>query len=116
MNVAAEKLNGVSTVYSIMAPANSITLPDEEALALGGSVFRTDTRGSSGRMDAKAKASASSDAALSCTRQPKAFSVSSSDSSGASSGTSSGVFSGASADASSEIGAGTSAGSVGGSG
>lgn len=37
MNTAAEKLYGTSTVYSIMAPANSITLSDEEALAVGGS-------------------------------------------------------------------------------
>ena len=37
MNTAAERLYGTSTVYSIMAPANSITLSDEEALAVGGS-------------------------------------------------------------------------------
>ena len=37
MNKAAERLEGTSTVYSIMAPANSITLSDEEQLAVGGS-------------------------------------------------------------------------------
>ena len=37
MNTAAEKLDGTSTVYSIMVPANSICLPDNEANAVGGS-------------------------------------------------------------------------------
>ena len=37
MNKAAERLDGVADVYSIMAPANSITLSDDEALAVGGS-------------------------------------------------------------------------------
>ena len=37
MNVAAERLDGKSTVYSVMAPANSITLPEEQAASLGGS-------------------------------------------------------------------------------
>ena len=37
MNTAAEELDGVSTVYSVMAPANSITLSDEQAESVGGS-------------------------------------------------------------------------------
>ena len=37
MNKAAERLDGKAKVYSIMAPANSITLPDEEAAQVGGS-------------------------------------------------------------------------------
>ena len=37
MNTAAKELDGVSTVYSIMAPANSITLTDEQAASVGGS-------------------------------------------------------------------------------
>ena len=37
MNAAAENLDGVATVYSIMAPANSITLDEEEAIKVGGS-------------------------------------------------------------------------------
>ena len=37
MNTAAENLDGQATVYSIMSPANSITLPDEDAAKLGGS-------------------------------------------------------------------------------
>lgn len=37
MNTAAEQLDGVSTVYSIMAPANSITLSEEQAASVGGS-------------------------------------------------------------------------------
>ena len=37
MNTAAEKLDGVATVYSIMSPANSITLDEEEAAKVGGS-------------------------------------------------------------------------------
>lgn len=37
MNKAAENLDGVATVYSIMAPANSITLDETESVAVGGS-------------------------------------------------------------------------------
>ncbi len=37
MNTAAERLDGVSTVYSIMAPANSITLDPATASKMGGS-------------------------------------------------------------------------------
>ncbi|MBQ9003225.1 MAG: hypothetical protein IJ087_15355 [Eggerthellaceae bacterium] len=37
MNTAAEQLDGISTVYSIMAPANSITLSDEQQASVGGS-------------------------------------------------------------------------------
>ena len=37
MNKAAERLDGTSTVYSILAPANSIMLSEEEAHMLGGS-------------------------------------------------------------------------------
>lgn len=37
MNKAAERLDGIATVYSIMSPANSILLDADEADALGGS-------------------------------------------------------------------------------
>ena len=37
MNAAAEKLDGVATVYSLLAPANCVTLSDEEAAKVGGS-------------------------------------------------------------------------------
>lgn len=37
MNTAAERLDGTSTVYSIMVPANSITLSEQEAREVGGS-------------------------------------------------------------------------------
>lgn len=37
MNTAAEKLDGIATVYSIMSPANSITLDADEAQKVGGS-------------------------------------------------------------------------------
>lgn len=36
MNTAAENLDGQATVYSIMSPANSIMLPEEESSKLGG--------------------------------------------------------------------------------
>ena len=37
MNKAAERLDGISTVYSIMSPANSIMLDPADAVAVGGS-------------------------------------------------------------------------------
>lgn len=37
LNYAAEELDGQATVYSILSPANSITLDTEEALGVGGS-------------------------------------------------------------------------------
>lgn len=37
MNTAAERLDGVSSVYSILSPANCITLDDDLANSLGGS-------------------------------------------------------------------------------
>ena len=37
MNTAAKNLDGVATVYSIMSPANSIMLDEEESIKVGGS-------------------------------------------------------------------------------
>ncbi len=37
MNKAAERLDGKAKIYSIMAPANCITLPDDDAALVGGS-------------------------------------------------------------------------------
>ena len=56
MNTAAEKLYGTSTVYSIMAPANSITLPESEAAAVGGSDQQQALNYLSSRYDQRVKA------------------------------------------------------------
>ena len=56
MNTAAERLYGTSTVYSIMAPANSITLSEEEERAVGGSDQQQALDYLSSRFDTRVKA------------------------------------------------------------
>lgn len=56
LNTAAKKLDGVATVYSVMAPANSITLSDEEALLIGGSDQQQTLDYLSSRYDRRVKA------------------------------------------------------------
>ena len=55
MNTAAEKLDGVATVYSIMAPANSIVLDEEESKRVGGSDQQQTLNYLSTRYDARVK-------------------------------------------------------------
>lgn len=56
LNTAADRLEGVATVYSVMAPANSITLSDEQALALGGTDQQQALDYLSSRYDKRVKA------------------------------------------------------------
>lgn len=55
MNKAAERLNGVATVYSIMSPANSIMLNEEEEKILGGSDQKETLAYLSSRFDSRVK-------------------------------------------------------------
>ena len=55
MNKAAERLDGVATVYSIMSPANSIMLDEEEEKILGGSDQRETLAYLSSRFDSRVK-------------------------------------------------------------
>ena len=56
MNKAAERLDGVATVYSIMAPANSIMLDADDAVAVGGSDQEQTLAYLSTRFDPRVKA------------------------------------------------------------
>lgn len=55
MNKAAERLDGVATVYSIMSPANSIMLDEEEEKVLGGSDQKETLAYLSTRFDSRVK-------------------------------------------------------------
>ena len=55
MNKAAERLEGVATVYSIMSPANSIMLDEEEEKVLGGSDQKETLAYLSSRFDPRVK-------------------------------------------------------------
>jgi len=55
MNKAAERLDGVAAVYSIMSPANSIMLDEEEEKVLGGSDQRETLAYLSSRFDSRVK-------------------------------------------------------------